>query len=201
MRQSWPILSGVLARSVPRAGLPEAIVRARLDARIERTRQLADIIHSVMPRPKPGQTDSATRTFQALRIHINGELEELETALADCEKLLAPDGILAIVSFHSLEDRIVKNFLNLKSGNISAPSRHRPEIAPPAPAIYRLSPRKPILASENEITVNTRSRSAKLRVAHRIAPGDFNRKERLDASLYSYLLFCSGGQWQRPLHD
>ncbi|MGB1399925.1 MAG: 16S rRNA (cytosine(1402)-N(4))-methyltransferase RsmH, partial [Candidatus Puniceispirillaceae bacterium] len=111
--------------------IARAIVRARLDARIERTGQLADIIHSVMPRPKPGQADSATRTFQALRIYINGELDELKTALADCEKLLAPDGILAIVSFHSLEDRIVKNFLNLKSGNIPAPSRHRPEIAPP----------------------------------------------------------------------
>ena len=151
--------------------IARAIVRARLDARIERTGQLADIIHSVMPRPKPGQADSATRTFQALRIYINGELEELETALADCEKLLAPAGILAIVSFHSLEDRIVKNFLNLKSGNIPAPSRHRPEIAPPAPAIYRLSSRKPILPSENEIAVNARSRSAKLRVAHRIASG------------------------------
>ena len=91
--------------------IAKAIVRARLDARIERTRQLADIIHSVMPRPKPGQTDSATRTFQALRIHINGELDELETALADCEKLLALRTDTGDCRFHSLEDRIVKNFL------------------------------------------------------------------------------------------
>jgi len=156
--------------------IAKAIVRARLDARIERTGQLADIIHSVMPRPKPGQADSATRTFQALRIYINGELDELETALADCEKLLAPDGILAIVSFHSLEDRIVKNFLNLKSGNIPAPSRHRPEIGSAVPAIYRLSPRKPILPSRDEIAINARSRSAKLRVAQRIAPGDLTER-------------------------
>ncbi len=84
MRQSWQISFGVLVRNALHAGLPEAIVRARLDARIERTSQLADIIHSVMPRPKPGQADSATRTFQALRIYINGELDELEKALAAC---------------------------------------------------------------------------------------------------------------------
>ena len=140
--------------------IAKAIVRARLDARIERTSQLADIVHSVMPRPKPGQADSATRTFQALRIFVNGELDELEMALAACEDLLAPNGVLAIVSFHSLEDRIVKNFLNIKSGNIPAPSRHRPDIREGTPALYALSPRKPVLPSDREINLNARSRSA-----------------------------------------
>ena len=149
--------------------IAKAIVRARLDARIERTSQLADIVHSVMPRPKPGQADSATRTFQALRIFVNGELDELEMALAACEDLLAPNGVLAIVSFHSLEDRIVKNFLNIKSGNIPAPSRHRPDIREGTPALYALSPRKPVLPSEREVNLNARSRSAKLRIARRLA--------------------------------
>jgi len=149
--------------------IAKAIVRARLDARIERTSQLADIVHSVMPRPKPGQADSATRTFQALRIFVNGELDELEMALAACEDLLAPNGVLAIVSFHSLEDRIVKNFLNIKSGNIPAPSRHRPDIREGTPALYALSPRKPVLPSDREINLNARSRSAKLRIARRLA--------------------------------
>ena len=149
--------------------IARAITRARLDARIERTSQLADIVHSVMPRPKPGQADSATRTFQALRIYINGELDELEKALAAAEDLLAPDGVLAIVSFHSLEDRIVKNFLNAKSGNLPAPSRHRPDIRAEQPAIYALTPRKPLLPSDAEIAVNARARSAKLRVARRLA--------------------------------
>ena len=149
--------------------IAKAIVRARLDARIVRTGQLADIVRSVMPRPKPGQADSATRTFQALRIVVNGELDELEMALAACEDLLAPNGVLAIVSFHSLEDRIVKSFLNIKSGNIPAPSRHRPDIREGTPAIYELSPRKPVLPSEKEIDLNARSRSAKLRVARRLA--------------------------------
>ena len=156
--------------------IAKAIVRARLDARIERTGQLADIVRSVMPRPKPGQADSATRTFQALRIFVNGELDELESALAACEDLLAPNGVLAIVSFHSLEDRIVKSFLNIKSGNIPAPSRHRPDIRESTPAIYELSPRKPVLPSEREIDLNARSRSAKLRVARRLADTAHDRE-------------------------
>jgi 16S rRNA (cytosine1402-N4)-methyltransferase len=156
--------------------IAKAIVHARLDARIERTGQLADIVRSVMPHPKPGKADSATRTFQALRIFVNGELDELESVLAACEGLLAPNGVLAIVSFHSLEDRIVKSFLNIKSGNIPAPSRHRPDIREGTPAIYELSPRKPVLPSEREIDLNARSRSAKLRVARRLADTAHDRE-------------------------
>ena len=156
--------------------IAKAIVRARLDVRIERTGQLANIVRSVMPRPKPGQADSATRTFQALRIFVNGELDELESALAACEDLLAPNGVLAIVSFHSLEDRIVKSFLNIKSGNIPAPSRHRPDIREGMPVIYELSPRKPNLPSERQIDLNARSRSAKLRVARRLADTAHDRE-------------------------
>ncbi len=147
--------------------IARAIVRARLDARIERTSQLAQIIHSVMPRPKAGQADSATRSFQALRIFINGELDELQTALQSSEALLRENGVLAVVSFHSLEDRIVKTFLNDKSGNRPGPSRHRPELAEHSPPTMRLSPRKPILPDASEIQHNARSRSAKLRVAIR----------------------------------
>jgi 16S rRNA (cytosine1402-N4)-methyltransferase len=90
--------------------------------------------------------------------------------------LLAPNGVLAIVSFHSLEDRIVKSFLNIKSGNIPAPSRHRPDIREGTPVIYELSPRKPVLPSEREIDLNARSRSAKLRVARRLADTAHDRE-------------------------
>ena len=152
-----------------------AIVARRAERPITTTLDLAQIVAGAVRTREPGQ-DPATRTFQALRIHVNQELAQLEQGLTAAFKRLKVGGRLAVISFHSLEDRIVKNFLNLKSGNIPAPSRHRPEIAPPAPAIYRLSPRKPILPSENEIAVNARSRSAKLRVAHRIAPQDLTER-------------------------
>ena len=147
--------------------IARAIVKARTGCPIERTGQLAEIIHSVMPRPKPGQPDSATRSFQALRIHVNHELDELETALASCAHLLKPDGILAVVSFHSLEDRIVKQFLAEKSGRKARPSRHRPETEPDAPAVFSLVTRKPLQPKAEEEQRNPRARSARLRVARR----------------------------------
>ena len=150
--------------------IARAIIRARLDARIERTTQLADIIHAVMPRPKPGGADSATRSFQALRIFINGELDELETALEASEKLLKPGGILAVVSFHSLEDRLVKTFLTSRSKTHSGTSRHRPDIA--TTPTFRLSPAKAISPSQDEITHNPRARSAKLRTAIRLSTSE-----------------------------
>ena len=115
--------------------IARAIVKARAVNPIARTVQLTNIIHAVMPRPKPGQPDSATRTFQALRIHINQELDELERALAECTHLLKPNGILAVVSFHSLEDRIVKKFLTETSGRKGRPSRHRPDSKIDSPAL------------------------------------------------------------------
>ena len=147
--------------------IARAIIKARSACPIDRTSQLADIIHSVMPRPKPGQPDSATRSFQALRIHVNRELDELENALASCEHLLKPDGILAVVSFHSLEDRIVKQFMTEKSGRKARPSRHRPEIEADVPPVFQLVSRKPVLPSADEEQANPRARSARLRVARR----------------------------------
>ena len=147
--------------------IARAIVQARLTAPIERTAQLTNIIHSVMPRPKPGQADSATRSFQALRIYVNAELEEIEAALLAAEKLLKPGGILAVVSFHSLEDRIVKLFLADRSGAKARPSRHLPDVGPVTLPTFILTPRKPIPPTEAEMSLNPRSRSAKLRVAQR----------------------------------
>ena len=147
--------------------IARAIVRARLDTRIERTSQLADIIHSVMPRPKPGQTDSATRSFQALRIFVNDELEQLYSALHAAEAALRPGGVLAVVSFHSLEDRMVKQFLADRSGRIANPSRHRPTVGDAPIPSFELTPRKPIAPDEAELQANPRARSARLRVALR----------------------------------
>ena len=146
--------------------IARAIVRARSAAPIETTGQLAAIIHAVMPPRRPGQIDPATRSFQALRIHINRELGEVEDGLAAAEAMLRPGGILAVVSFHSLEDRIVKRFLTDRSGGAGRPSRHRPEMDGPAPTFERIR-RKPILPDDAEQAANPRARSAKLRVGRR----------------------------------
>ena len=146
--------------------IARAIVKARSEAAITRTKELAAIIHSVMPRPKPGQIDPATRSFQGIRIHINGELDEIQTALDAAEDLLKPGGRLVVVSFHSLEDRIVKNFMIKRSGQGPRPSRHLPDIELPSPS-FSLPQRKPIAPSEIETAENPRARSARLRVAIR----------------------------------
>ncbi len=147
--------------------IARAIIRARLDAPIERTAQLAAIIHSVMPHPKPGQADSATRSFQALRIYVNAELDEIEAALAASETLLKPGGILAVVSFHSLEDRIVKLFLAERSGMQARPSRHLPDNGVTNIPTFQMTQRKPIIPGASEVEINPRARSAKMRVARR----------------------------------
>ena len=146
--------------------IARAIVKARSTAPIETTGQLAAIIHAVMPGRRPGQIDPATRSFQALRIHINRELGEIEDGLAAAEAMLKPGGILAVVSFHSLEDRIVKRFLATCSGAAGRPSRHRPEMAGPAPT-FELAQRKPVLPAASEQADNPRARSAKLRIGRR----------------------------------
>ncbi|MGE4167140.1 MAG: 16S rRNA (cytosine(1402)-N(4))-methyltransferase RsmH, partial [Xanthobacteraceae bacterium] len=147
------------ARAVARA-----IVRARGEAPITTTKQLADIVASVV-RAKPGDIHPATRTFQALRIFVNDELGELVAALAGAERLLVPGGRLVVVSFHSLEDRIVKTFLADRSKTTGG-SRHMPERKPPAPTFDVLT-KKPVTADEAEIAENPRARSAKLRAAAR----------------------------------
>lgn len=141
-----------------------AIVQARLETPFTRTLELAEIVRRVVPRAKNG-IDPATRTFQALRIRVNDELGELGRGLAAAEQVLKPGGHLAVVSFHSLEDRVVKQFLRERSGGEGV-SRHVPERAA-RPASFALDSKKPIEASAAETARNPRARSARLRVARR----------------------------------
>jgi 16S rRNA (cytosine1402-N4)-methyltransferase len=145
-------------------GVARAIVAARKEKPITTTRALADIVARVV-RSKPGDIHPATRTFQALRILVNEELDELERALSAAERMLKPGGRLAVVSFHSLEDRIVKTFLAERSKS-SGGSRHLPQVAQQAPS-FTLLTRRPLIARDEEIAANPRARSAKLRGAER----------------------------------
>jgi 16S rRNA (cytosine1402-N4)-methyltransferase len=147
-----------------------AIVEARRERPFSRTLRLADVIRAEVRRSQDG-IDPATRTFQALRIYVNDELGELERGLIGAEKLLRPGGVLAVVSFHSLEDRIVKTFLKARSGSALRPSRHTPASLGAAPATATFTPlsRRPIGPSESEIASNPRARSARLRIAARTA--------------------------------
>jgi 16S rRNA (cytosine1402-N4)-methyltransferase len=147
------------ARAVARA-----IVRARAEAPIRTTRELSGIVERLV-RAHPGAIHPATRTFQALRIFVNEELDELAAALMSAERVLRPGGRLAVVSFHSLEDRIVKAYL-VARGRRSAASRHAPETVH-APASFRILTSRPVVADETEIARNPRARSAKLRAAER----------------------------------
>jgi 16S rRNA (cytosine1402-N4)-methyltransferase len=141
-----------------------AIVAARKETPITTTRALADIVSKVV-RSKPGEIHPATRTFQALRIFVNEELDELHLALAAAERMLKPGGRLAVVSFHSLEDRIVKNFL-VERGKAGGGSRHLPEMVQAAPSFHVLT-KRPVTPGDQEIAANPRARSAKLRGAER----------------------------------
>ena len=147
---------------------------------IETTAVLAAIVEKAMPgRRKPNDIHPATRTFQALRIAVNDELGELERALAASEHILDAGGRLVVVTFHSLEDRIVKNFFKTRSGDIPAPSRHVPMAAHsdhPAPT-FRLVSRKAIDPTDAEIRQNPRSRSAKLRYAIRTSAPAWSAKD------------------------
>ena len=147
------------ARAVTRA-----IVAARAQAPIRTTLELVAVIERVV-RPRPGTIHPATRTFQALRTFLNEELDELAAALAAAEAVLAPGGRLVVVSFHSLEDRIVKTFL-VERGRPSSASRHRPQLTGPAPT-FRLLTGRPVTPEAAEIAANPRARSAKLRAAER----------------------------------
>ena len=145
-------------------GVARAIVKARASAPIATTAALADIVASVV-RAKAGDIHPATRTFQALRIFVNDELGELAAALAAAERILKPGGRLVAVSFHSLEDRIVKAFLADRA-SARGGSRHAPEVKRPAPS-FRLLTKRPVIADEAEVAANPRARSAKLRAAER----------------------------------
>ncbi len=146
--------------------IARAIVRARTQVPISTTLGLAQIIEGVLPRQKSGQVHPATRSFQALRIAVNDELGELARGLAAAERVLAPGGALAVVTFHSLEDRIVKRFLQLRSGMAPGGSRHLPAPEREAPR-FTLINRKAVDADAEEVAANPRARSARLRMARR----------------------------------
>ena len=148
--------------------IARAICHDRRLAPFTSTRQLGEMIARVMP-GKPGDIHPATRTFQALRIAVNDELGELHDALEAAERLLRPEGRLVVVTFHSLEDRIVKRFLQARAGRGDGGSRHLPAGAARPAASFALPGRQPVLPSEAEVSTNPRARSAKLRVGTRTA--------------------------------
>ncbi|TXL73631.1 16S rRNA (cytosine(1402)-N(4))-methyltransferase RsmH [Vineibacter terrae] len=153
--------------------IARAIVRARAGKRIERTGELADIVRRALgPAAARDKIDPATRTFQALRIHVNDELGELRRGLAAADTLLAPGGRLAVVSFHSLEDRTVKDFLRARAGEGPRPSRHAPAARRDDDmpgATWRVVTRRPVTPGDAECAANPRARSARLRVGEKLA--------------------------------
>lgn len=160
----------------PRARLlARAIVAARP---LTRTSELAALCRKTLGHHAGMKTDPSTRTFQAIRIHLNAELDELEAGLRAAERALAPGGRLAVVTFHSLEDRIVKRFLKSRSGAAPGGSRHRP-LAAAGPAATFAEVAKPLAASDAEVARNPRARSARLRSAIRtVAPAWTPQQEK-----------------------
>ena len=150
--------------------IAKAIVAARPVA--DSTLALAEIINKEVPRGNPGQPHPATRTFQALRIAVNEELAELVRGLLAAERMLAPGGTLIVVTFHSLEDRIVKRFLADRAGKGGGGSRYAPvqHVTPPS---FEMITRKAVTAGPEELERNPRARSAKLRAAHRTDAAPF----------------------------
>jgi 16S rRNA (cytosine1402-N4)-methyltransferase len=143
-----------------------AIVAARKTAPFTTTHGLAEVVRAAVPRSKDA-IDPATRTFQALRIHVNDELGELDRGLGAAERLLRAGGRLAVVSFHSLEDRAVKDFLRNRSAADARPSRHLPPAAAGQAPSFSLVGKKPVSPTDSDIAANPRARSARLRVAER----------------------------------
>jgi 16S rRNA (cytosine1402-N4)-methyltransferase len=179
MGQSGPSAADVIARADERdlaaiiftlgeerhaRSIARAIGRARAERAIESTGMLAEIVARAV-RARPAPIHPATRTFQALRIFVNDELAELAHGLAAAERALKPGGRLVVIAFHSLEDRIVKNFLNARS-RARAASRHQPEAIAPA-STFRVLTKRPETPDEAETAANPRARSAKLRAAER----------------------------------
>jgi 16S rRNA (cytosine1402-N4)-methyltransferase len=178
MGSDGPSAADVVARASPRdlaaiiatlgeerhaRAVARAIVAARAAGPVQTTGALAEIVARVVRGPR--DIHPATRTFQALRMFVNEELAELSAALAAAERVLAPGGRLAVIAFHSLEDRLVKTFLAAR-GRPPRGSRHRPEVAAPAQSFRLLTPR-PVTPDAAEVAANPRARSAKLRAAER----------------------------------
>ncbi|MGY6549573.1 MAG: 16S rRNA (cytosine(1402)-N(4))-methyltransferase RsmH [Roseinatronobacter sp.] len=146
--------------------IARAIVHARATTPIDTTLHLAQIVASCLPRPKPGQSHPATRSFQALRIAVNAEFDALVDGLEAAERALKPGGKLAVVSFHSMEDRVVKRFLALRAGQAGGGSRHAPEQPQDAPR-FTLIARSGVVPDAQELAENPRARSARLRMGLR----------------------------------
>lgn len=144
--------------------IARSIVRARAEKPISTTLQLAEIIRKTV-RAYNDKIDPATRTFQAIRIWVNDELEAVAKGLAAAEKLLAPGGRLVVISFHSLEDSIIKDFMNRKSGKGETYSRHMPLPETRPEKIFSIITNKAVKPGDAEISANPKSRSAKLRAA------------------------------------
>ena len=147
--------------------IARAIVAERAKGEINTTLQLTAIIEKYLPRARPGQSHVATRSFQAIRIAVNDEFAELLAGLEAAERALVAGGKLAVVSFHSLEDRIVKRFFQLRASSGGGGSRHAPELAAAEPAFRHLS--RAIGADPAELAQNPRARSARLRIGERTA--------------------------------
>ena len=150
--------------------IAKEIIKSRKFNEINSTLKLANIIQESLPKKftKKSKIHPATKTFQALRIYTNNELDELKISLNKSIDLLQKDGLLIIVSFQSLEDRIVKDFINHNSGKRRRSSRHYPELADTGPITFKIITKKPLRPSDSEIQFNRKSRSAKLRVAKKI---------------------------------
>jgi len=146
-----------------------AIARRRAEAPFSRTLELAEVVERALGGRKGAKTHPATKTFQALRIAVNEELAELEAGLAASERLLREGGRLAVVTFHSLEDRIVKAFFTERAGRLPGGSRHLPPKQAGRPATFAMIFNGAVAASEAEIAANPRARSAKLRAGMRTA--------------------------------
>ena len=146
--------------------IAHAIVAARATQPITTTLRLAELVARCLPRPKPGQSHPATRSFQAIRIAVNAEFSELAAGLAAAERALKPGGLLAVVTFHSLEDRIVKRFFQLASGGEAQSNRYAPARVEDAPR-FDLVTKRAIAPDTAELALNPRSRSAKLRIGRR----------------------------------
>lgn len=148
--------------------IARAIVAAREDRAIERTGELADIVSGVLGRRHDDTKHPATRTFQALRLYVNGELDELVNGLFAAERMLREGGRLAVVTFHSLEDRIVKRFLASRSGKTARPSRHAPvNVQNERQPSFQLLHRRAVGPGNEEVRRNPRARSARLRAGER----------------------------------
>jgi len=144
-----------------------AIVKARETRRIETTHELAAVVERALGRRHDDDRHPATRAFQALRIAVNDELGELSRGLVAAERVLAPGGRLVVVTFHSLEDRIVKRFLARRSGRLGSGSRHGPPATEERAPSFHLINHRPVTPTQTELSLNPRARSSKLRAAVR----------------------------------